>query len=164
MKCDFHWRSESKDLCGLRRRRRITGGGELLSSGPLEDPISLRPRRRRRPNPLSYLRRLCLWSRAWPCERALYEYRCAAGPRLPARDSWRCFEGRQLFPGRFSVYELVAISGGIEKNIWQGRKGLLRPASLFGLRDAFYATDAVGGIVDVRNGHMFDHTPLMGAR
>ena len=27
-----------KDLCILRRRQRITGGGEPLSSGPLADP------------------------------------------------------------------------------------------------------------------------------
>ena len=43
-----------------------------------------------RPNPLSYLRRLRLRCRGCGrLEQASYEFRCAAGPRPPARDSSR---------------------------------------------------------------------------
>ena len=43
-----------------------------------------------RPNPLSYLRRLRLRCReCGRLEQASYEFRCAAGPRPPARDSSR---------------------------------------------------------------------------
>ena len=90
---DFRGPSKSEERASCVAAEGSREGAKRCPRGSGRPPSPL-ARVAERPNPLSYLRRLRLRRReCGRLEQASYEFRCAAGPRPPARDSSRVLKG-----------------------------------------------------------------------